>query len=993
MADRAPALFTIPSTESFVDALAAGVLAQVGDEPAALSQVVILLPNRRSCRAMSEAFLRRADGRPLLLPRLTPLGDVDEDDLALADTDGENSAWDLEVPPAISRLRRQLLLTNLVRRAPRGLSALDQAARLASELARFLDQVHTERLSFAGLAELVDEDFAEHWRITLDFLAIVTDAWPEVLVEAGCLDPADRRNRLLAARAAAWRAQPPATPVIAAGSTGSVPATADLLGVVARLPQGAVVLPGLDTWADERTWAAVGRDPCHPQFAMAQLLDRLGTDRRAVKDWPASTMAAQCGGQKTAASQRAALIRRAMVPAECADAWRADTERCDQALEGLAVIEAPGPEEEARAIALILREALETPERTAALVTPDRALARRVACEMQRWNVHVDDSAGQPLKETVPGTFLRLAAAAVAEELAPVPLLALLKHPLAACGLAPDALRRWARGLEEKVLRGPRPGPGIDGLRAALAAGGTDQDSKLARLDRIIGPFQRLLASRTAPFVDLLRAHVQMAEAMAASDREAGQERLWAGDAGEALAAFLAELDAAAQDFGPVEAGLYPALLDELMADSVVRPRFGRHPRLFIWGPLEARLQRADVMILGSLNEDTWPPAARTSPWMSRPMMAKFGLPPPERRIGLSAHDFVQGTAGETVWLTRSRRNEGQPTVASRWLVRLENLLDGTDAGSALVRCAGRWLHWQRALDEPEKFVPVEPPRPKPPVEARPRRLSATQVETWMRDPYAIFARHVLGLKALDSLDADPSAADYGAVIHHALDLFVGENPGILPADALDRLLDAGRRSFGSILDRPGIHAFWWPRFERIARWFVEVEGERRAGLRASKSEVKGALIFDAPAGPFELTAIADRIDTLADGSLVVIDYKTGEPPHRKEIVAGFAPQLPLEAAIAEAGGFPGVAHARVSSLEYWALKGGKPAGKRITVADNIETVTRQALDGLRGLVARFDLVDTPYESRPRPEVAPKFSDYEHLARIKEWSAGGDSGE
>jgi ATP-dependent helicase/nuclease subunit B len=343
--------------------------------------------------------------------------------------------------------------------------------------------------------------------------------------------------------------------------------------------------------------------------------------------------------------------------------------------------------------------------------------------------------------------------------------------------------------------------------------------------------------------------------------------------------------------------------------------------------------------------------------------------------------------------LTRASRTEGTPTVPCRWLLRLENLLRGTDAENALTRDADTWLNWQQKLDEPSAFVPVDPPTPKPPVEARPRRLSVTQVETWMRDPYAIYARHVLGLRALDPIDADPGAADYGSLIHKALDLFVRENPGPVADDALDQLLDAGRRAFGNMLDRPGIRAFWWPRFERIARWFVEVERERRAGLRATAGEVRGSLTLDAPAGPFELTAVADRIDTLADGTLAVIDYKTGAPPHKREVAAGFAPQLPLEAAIAEAEGFAGIPRAPVSTLEYWRLRGGDPAGERISVADDPGTLTREAVEGLRNLVARFDFRETPYESRPRPEVAPKFSDYEHLARVKEWSAGGGGEE
>jgi ATP-dependent helicase/nuclease subunit B len=559
--------------------------------------------------------------------------------------------------------------------------------------------------------------------------------------------------------------------------------------------------------------------------------------------------------------------------------------------------------------------------------------------------------------------------------------------------MAASGFRSQVRRLERAALRGLRPAPGIAGLEAALTDNTAGSSPLLASLAAAMHPLQVVLERGTATLRDLLRAHVAVAEALATTDQQPGAERLWGGDAGEAAAAFIAELGEAGEDFEPIAVDAYPALLDVLMVARAVRPRYGLNPRLAIWGPLEARLQRADVMILGSLNEDTWPPKAQASPWMSRPMLKAFGLPLPERRIGLSAHDFTQAFSAPRVWLTRASRAEGTPTVPCRWLLRLENLLHGTEAEEALTRDAGLWLHWQDKLDEPGAFVPVAPPTPRPPVEARPRKLPVTQVETWMRDPYAVYARYVLKLRALDPIDADPCAADYGRFIHQALEIFVRENPGPVPADAFERLLAAGRHAFGNMLDRPGVHAFWWPRFERIAQWFVDLERERRAGLRATVGEVRGSLRLDAPAGSFELTAIADRIDTLADGTLAVIDYKTGAPPTKREVAAGFAPQLPLEAAIAEAAGFAGVPRAPVSTLEYWRLRGGDPAGERISAGDDPETLTREAVDGLRELIAAFDFEETAYESRPRPEVAPRFSDYEHLARVKEWSAGGEGEE
>jgi ATP-dependent helicase/nuclease subunit B len=991
-------VFTISPGKPFVDALAAGLMAGAlgidAKDPLELSRVTVLLPTRRACRALIEAFLRGAEGRAMLLPRIAPIGDIDDDALELEA--GQTLGAAAEVPPAIPDLRRQLLLARMIMRwgAGRGDGPRppDQAARLARELARLLDQVQTEQLSFERLGELVPEDFAEHWQLTLDFLKILTSDWPQILGEEGCADPAARRNALLAAQAQAWEASPPADPVIAAGTTGSISATAALLEQIRRLPRGAVVLPGLDQGLDEESWQAL--DETHPQFGMARLLERLGVPREAVREWQAPGIAATDAA-------RAALVSEALRPAETTDAWRAararPRKRTERALSGVTRVDCPSPREEAGVIALAMRGALEAPGKRAALVTPDRGLARRVAAELRRWDVDVDDSAGMELSETPPGAYLRLTAALAAQAWAPVPLLAVLKHPLAAGGLRPARFRANARALEKAALRGPRPAEGVSGLRAALGASEAvtprarkDLGQWLDRLEEAARPLTEALAQHRVALDALVRAHVAFAEALAASDEADGRERLWAGEAGEAAAGFIAELIQAAADFPPVSGVSYPGLLEALMTGRFVRPRYGRHPRLFIWGPLEARLQHVELMILGGLNEGAWPPDPRADPWMSRPMRARFGLPLSERRIGLSAHDFAQAFSAPEVVLTRATRVEGTPTVPSRWLLRLEHFLP-EDGGIAQGE---KYLHWYAALDAPAEVGPCEAPAPKPPVPARPRRLGVTEVETLIRDPYAVYARRVLGLEPLDPIDSDPGAAERGIFIHQALDRFVREYPRELPKNAVERLLAIGRGAFGEALARPGVLAFWWPRFERIARWFVDYELSRRAaGVSALETEVRGQLELSAPQGPLLLVARADRIDRLSGGGLAVLDYKTGTVPSQRQVKSGLTPQLPLEAAIAGAGGFRGVPAEPVAELAYVRLTGRGPGGEVRVVDGEPAEMAAAARAGLERLIAAFDDPDTPYRSRPRPIFERRFGDYDHLARVKEWSSGLGAGE
>jgi ATP-dependent helicase/nuclease subunit B len=995
-----PKVFTIAAGLPFVDVLAAGIRLRVGDAPAALAGVTVLVPTQRSRRSLAEAFLRQSGGQSLLLPRTIALGDMDEDEILFSGGFDDSSGIPggmpgqdlLRIPEAVSGLERQLLLTRLV--LARDDASPDQAANLGLELARLLDQVHTERLSFEGLSALAPIEFAEHWRDTLEFLTILTELWPKVLEEKNAIDGADRRNRLFDAQRRAWAANPPPGPVIAAGSTGSIPATADLLACVAGLDHGAVVLPGLDMDATDEAWKAL-KDH-HPQFGMARLLTHFGIGRTDVQPWQAPRF-------DTASPARTRLIQAALTPAGTEAPSLPDTEETETALKGVTRIPCPTPREEAAVIALILRQTLETPGKTAALVTPDRGLARRIAAELARWNIDIDDSAGVPLAQTPPGAFLRLTARMIADEMAPPSLLAALKHPLAAGGGPAAALRNSVRSLEIAVLRGPRPAPGIDGLLAAIDADRTLSKKKNRESADRLRAFVNGLADIFSPLMDVMdgaphslaemaAAHVRMAEALADTGEGDGAARIWAGDAGEGAARFIADLGAHGGILDKITGADYPPLLETLMAGRVVRPRFGRHPRLHIWGLLEARLQQADVMILGGLNEAAWPPEAKASPWMSRPMMAQFGLPAPERRIGLAAHDFTQAFAGRQVVLTRSERVDGTPTVPSRWLLRLDNLLQKQGLENTFA-APEPWLKWVEEIDRPEQSRAVSEPEPRPPVTARPRKLSVTRIETWLRDPYAVYARNILALRPLDPLDAEPGAAERRIIVHEALDRFHKDYPGDLPDNAESKLLEIGRQVFDQQLAHPGVRAFWWPRFERIAHWFIAYERDRRAqGFRTIAAEVDGSLILPGKAGDFQLTARADRIDARADIGLAIMDYKTGTAPTAPQVESGLTPQLSLEAAIAQAGGFDNIEAAPVAQLVYLRLPGGRVAGEEKVLKLNPTEVAGEAVAQLSGLIARFDDAKTPYLSSRRPMFLDRPGYYDHLARVKEWrgqSGGG----
>ena len=1027
-------LYTIAPASPFLDTLATAILA--GDLPVAggtppdkldLARWTVLLPTRRAARALAEAFLRVSGDPALLLPRIRPLGDVDEDELALMPPPevGNDAELALDLPAAIGATERRLVLTKLILSWSRTLAAAGsdetgytqratpaQASSLAVQLAALMDALDSEQVNLDEIGKLAPEHFADHWQHTLTFLKIVTEHWPRHLEEKDVMAPYARRNALMKAETERLAATPPGHPVIAAGSTATAPATAALLEAVARLPNGAVVLPGLDLALDEDSWQAIDAPvshPEHPQFGMHRFLARLGMTREEVA----------LLGADEARGQRAGVVSQAMRPAGTIDKWlefsgEADRKAVSAALDGVARINAPSEQDEAEVISLLLRHATEQPGRTAALVTPDRTLARRVSTRLEKWRVEVDDSAGRPLDKTQPGSFMDAIADAMGTELAPVPLLALLKHPFTLLGRDAGAIRRAARALELVAMRQPATAPGFAALRKTMertrrgVSEGTQRHRAVRQfedkdwqgveqliddLETALRPLTEIFKKPAVPLNALLHAHVQVGEALA-ENADGSSAALWRGEAGEALASLFESLLTAEASDLEISPADYCELYRSFVAGMAVRPRGPKHPRIFIWGPLEARLQRPDMVVLGGLNEGTWPGTVETDPWLSRPMRTEIGLSAPERRIGLAAHDVAQLLGVEQVYLTRAEKSGGTPTVPSRWLLRLDAVLDGLELKGTLEP-AHPWLDWARARDTVAAVPPVPAPAPCPPVSARPRRLSVTRIEAWIANPYAIFASDILRLKKLDGIAEEPGPALKGTLVHDALDRFTRAYPDRLPDDIAAALMQQANALFGEFSGQASIEAFWHGQFANFARWFAATEPARREAVNAVHTEVKGALEID---GAFTLSARADRIDMCEDGTLAIYDYKTGNVPTPAQVEATKAPQLPLEAAIALAGGFEGIAAAPAPRLVYIRAQGYGEGGEESDAGKKIapEDLAAQALAHLEGLVSAYAIETQGYKAMRRPEFSNsaqyRYDDYAHLARVQEWQAG-DGGE
>ena len=953
----APLVYNIPAHRSFSDALAIGVINAIGRDPAVLARGRILLPNNRAVRTLTEAFVRASDGG-LVLPRLIAVGDPDIgeriggalDPLDLAD----------EVPPAIDPLDRQLLLASLIRADGEGAA---EAMRLAAELARTMDQLAVEEIPASKLAEAVNDtpELAGHWLQSIERFCAVLDRWPAILAERRVIDLADRRSRLLHALAKRWAERPPEGFTLAAGITTSAPAVAAVLARVARLDQGAVILPAL---ADARAfpdeeWDALGPDEegrgeeVHPQYHLKRILDRIGVAREEVLPW-------RSGGRAASSSARGRAVAQAMVAPRFSSKWNS-LPPAERRLSGIRVAELPDPAGEAQAIAIALREAVETPGKTAALVTPDRGLAARVSAHLQRWGISADDSAGQPLSQTPAGTLLLAVAEAAVENLAPVPLLALLKHPLV--GGEADTRRQWLDAVRalDTALRGPRPRAGVEGLDERFAE---------KKVDRAWQQVRSSIAhlSEGLSAVSLRDVALTLREAVA----PLAGDRAWSGPDGRTAAELLTGLeqsaDAALLAVAPED--VLP-ILRGLMDGLPVRRPYGGHPRIFIWGLLEARLQKADLMILGGMSEGVWPSLPGADPWLAPQIRRALGLPGLDFRTGLAAHDFMSALGAPRVLLTRARRDSRSPTVASRLWLRLQAMTGGMTRDQRLERLA-------MAIDSSPAVEPSPRPAPSPPVEARPKKIAVTDLDRLKADPFAFYAKAILGLRKEEAVDAEHHAAWKGNAVHAVLEKWFEE-------DDCDpsKLRPRAEAMLGDEAIHPMLRALWSPRLMEAIDWIAtEVARDREAGRLPILAEQKG----EAEVAGVTLHGRVDRIDRLADGKLAIVDYKTGKAPAKKAVTEGFALQLALLSLIARDHGFGGVT-GEAGAHEYWSLakdKGQFGYRRAADKDDGPEAFVERAYAQFALAASEYLLGSKEFEAKLNPAYAP-YDDYDQLMRLEEW--------
>ena len=992
-------LFVIPSDRVFVDELAAYLWKLAENDPASLAEYGIVLPTNRSIRSLKEAFVACSDGKAALLPRMMTINSFADDLYPYALIDDE-----LRVIPDFSR---QFLLAELIRKTD-GEMSMPKALGLSASLLNVLDDFIDYDIDYDDLIDMVPENFAAHWQNVLAFLEIITKEWKDILSEKGYMDKKDAYNRKIDAVIAKWKVSPYEKPLILAGLSYVSPAVKKLLPAVLGLPKGMVVFHGLDRNIADDVFQTM--EETHPQYSFKKLLDGISSFAD-VDDFVFSS------GDTDAAKERVSFLNDVMRPASIVHKW--PTSYSKDALQGMCRFDCADLDSEADTISLILRAVLERKGKTAIVVTKNRDLARMIKGKMQRWRVDLDDSSGHPLSKSKTGTFLKLIINYALRQDNHAVLMELLKHPFSLLGRDFTTASRINRKLEQK-LRGRDHNYSLAEIKS-LCEKDAELSDWIADVEDALRPLLIMFADSDArcDFGEVLREHVKVAEKMAASSSDS--RNLWSGTGsfreGTVFQSLIPDILDSSSFMGKISLSEYEGCLDTLLDMVTIRPVFGMNARLDVLSPIESRLQRADVVIIAGLNEKTWT-ASDDNPWLSREMKKKLGLLSDDFNIGLTAMDFINMAAGKEVYLTRSLKEDGIPVNPSRWLLRMEALLEKQsddvktfakmrgllrpkENDAVLYTLENAVASYVKSFYRPQadyaEAVAGEPRVGIKDDAFRFKDLSVTDLERLWHDPYAVYVKKVLRLMPLKEIEVKNDSLEFGTLVHALLNDFIVKG---LSYDDL-------KKAAGEELKKKGFNdVIWERRLKRFIEWFAELDVKEKKRIIKSYTEIKGVM----PMGAFSVNAKADRVDFLSDRSIRIIDYKTSSSSkYVKNVRTGYSPQLPIEAMMAESGAFAAdgakIDIRAVSSLEYWQFD-DKDGGKKKTVQSEENDKSREKVS-LADLISSYrertlsmldhyagpDAVYLARRVDDGDDHEKHEKDYDHLSRLKEWFDDVDNDE
>jgi ATP-dependent helicase/nuclease subunit B len=995
MSKTTPSVFTIAPGSRFLHVLAEKIMAGFplakDEAKPPLSSWTILLPTRRAARELATIFASLTKSTAVLLPSIKPIGDLDEDRILSDD-------FQSELPAALPKSGQLLTMMSLLDQwasenpqislAQEITNSTSQSLNLALSLLQLLEQVETQETNFDRLPDAYDADLSEHRGAILSLINLLKVDLQKKLHDEELLIPAARRSKLIRMEAQRIERGLARGPLIAAGSTGTIPATRTLLKAIAENSNGAIVLPGLDLLMDDLAWSAI--TPEHPQYSLQLLLADIGIQRDQVKE-----LGANIGARNWLGSE---LMR----PSATTEKWNSNLQgrgsEINSALDGLQLIESADHHGEARAIALILREALEHNQKTAAVITPDRDLARRVKAELQRWNISIDDSAGEPLAKFGLASLTLAIINAHADGFSAARLLSILSHADCNFGLDRSLYLKILGNMEIAILRNYGNSSGLDGLKLAYertiearrrnqrthASVASLSDDDWAEIYRFVLQVIAVLKPLGLPHSATLSNHLDQIVSCVES---LAPEADWSTPENQKFAEIIFDLKSQSHHNTNATFSLAGNILNHLLQSEPLRTRQATHQRIAIYGVLEARLISADITILAGLNEGKWPAQPDPGPWLNRTMRTIFGMQQPERDIGVSAHDFIQGFGNKKVYLTWSKRIGGSPQIPSRWILRLQTVLKVANI-DVQKNESEFWIKLASEIDSPDQVAPWSMPKPTPPLTARPSNFSVSTIEKLIRDPYHVYASKILRLEPLQPLAKLADASLRGILFHEAIDRWNRQQQESIVELSSDLLLAEGTKASDPFMNDPDIAVFWRLRFARIAKWLANSEPQRRKDVTRVYPELDGRIEFEVAGCNYALTARADRIDILRSGRARIIDYKSGTLPTKKQMESGMKPQLPLEAMILAEAGFSSLGKVTSDELVILSIAGREEEGEEVILDSEKRSVAELGAShfaSLKGLLQKYQSLRQAYYPRANMFKEDEVSDYDHLSRYAEW--------
>lgn len=963
-------ILNIPGCFNFLKSVHEFIINRTNDK-LSLSNFTILLPSRRSCNELKRIFLENSSNSAIILPNIRAIGDIDYDDLVLKQINKNDLENFSDFSNNTSRIKYKILLIKELLKWAKSSNknlfkdiTIEQASNLALELEKFLNEVNRNGLNLDDLEKIVDDEYSQHWQEVLNFLEIFGKKWNKFIKDNNVISVVDFKSRMIEFNAEYFKKNKPLNPIVIAGVSGSVKSTCEFIKSLIKYDNCYYFFKDLNKNLTEDEWKEIG--VFHPQYSFKNLLDNcINCERDRVKNLEFNN----CLIVNPIIEK---ILSFSMLPYNETHKWQSKLNIKKEDFSHISKIECNNSFEELSVISLITKHVHETSNDNVAIITSDEIFANQLAVELKNLNLDVNNAFGNKISRTEVVKFLFLILDVIKNKYETVAFLSLLKHDFTLFGYNKNELNRLTLLLEDKILRG-YGNLGCEGiLKKVNEFGNLELIDFIKKIMETLDKFK----CEKLNFQSVIKLHIELAENIASNSEVVGSNAFWNNSKnGDELLNFFNEVIKESESYGDIKnCDEYSYLLDYLIAENSYSDRYSIHPMVNIISPQEAKLINYDLIILTNLNDGRFPPHISTDPWMSKSMRKAFGLPDRDELIGNFAYDFTQFLCNKKVILTRSLKEDGVPTVKSKYLMRLETFL--LCQNHLKLEENNIWKEVFKKRNFAEQNIIIKRPKPKPPLDRRPRELYATKIEKLMNNPYDIYAEKILNLKKKDDFYENKIFAFFGSAVHEALENYIKNYKAAEFAKLYEKLIKYGKESFDKYFTDETSRELFFIRFSNIAEWFIEQdEAVRASGYNVYAERIEKLYMKNID---FTIAAKIDRIEENEFGSINIIDYKTGNTPSTSDVLTAKKPQLIIEAIVLE--------NKKTDKLVYWSIK-GKGDEKIQEIDSDICELVNKGRDGIVRLITHFNVFENSY-------IATAFdlndqnhyaSDYKHLSRVEEW--------